>query len=691
MTRRAGSALFWRLFAATASIVAVVLAPVLGVLSASASQATDAALARGLDASRRHVQALLDGRSLAVEGGALVFAESPAFRALVLARRPPDLLDQAVEAAQRTGATWVQITDAEGVRLAKSDEPAAPAATLAGTALVGAALGGTVSAGLGIAGDSALFQGVAVPVLVNTQVAGVLMAALTMDSALAHAIRDATASDVVIYLVDTAGTPRVSAATLPRAPALDALLAERAPALRVRDSAGTGRLALRLGDDDYVGQGLPLRSAGGEVLGGVLTLRSRDRELAPFLALRRRIVLAGAVGLALACVLSWALAQRVTAPIRALTAAARRGGDGPWRAALGADVGEDLGDLADAVGAVLSDARGRHTIAEFLADAEHGTRPVEEAPSDVAAGFRVAVAAGVGAEAVTHRLAAGLVTTEPRRDARFAPGRTVAGRYVIERVLGDGGGGVVYRARDLELGETVALKTLHADATHDPATLERFKDEIRLARRISHPNVVRIHDLGEADGAYFITMEHVVGTTLHAVLQRLGRLPPAVTVAVGRQLCRALEVAHAQGIVHRDVKPQNLMLQPDGALKVMDFGIARLTERPRGVTVTGAVVGTPAYMAPEQLMGEPLDARADVYAAGVVLYECLTGRRPFDAPSPAGYVAQLMSQEPVPPSTWEPRVSAALSDAVLRALARDAERRPRSAAALGELLERAGR
>ena len=642
-----GGTLFRRVFVATAAVVAMVLAMVLVALSLSARRAADAALARGLEATGRHAAALLDGRERALGSAALVFVQDPGFRALVLDRRPADLLDQALEAQQRTGASWVQLTDADGVRVARSDEPTAPPVQLAGTALVAGALAGDVMTGTGVAGDSALFQGVAVPITVGTQVAGVLMAAATVDGALADSLAALTGSEVLFYLRDEAGAVRVTAASLPRTAAVQRLAEAHA---RAADGA-SAPVEGTIDGARYVGRGRPLRSAGGELLGGVVTLRSREAELAPFAALRRRIVLAGALGLALAFALSWLVARQIARPILALTAATRRAQAGDWAGAAlaGAPDGEpagELGALAAAVRSVLADVRERHVVADFLARRPPPPpAPIEPPP------------------------------------ASFAPGRLVARRWEIERVLGVGGGGVVYRALDRELAETVALKTLRPEAlAGGPAALERFKDEIRFARRISHPNVVRIHDIGEDAGTWFITMEHVAGTSLAELLARVGRLPPEVTRALGAQLCQALEVAHAQGIIHRDVKPQNIMLQPDGVLKVMDFGIARLAERSSGMTVTGMAVGTPAYMAPEQLLGEHVDARVDVYAAGVVLYECLTGRRPL---SP---VAGRTPTGVEPPHVVEPSVPATLSAAVLRALAADPDERPPSAAALHALL-----
>ena len=267
----------------------------------------------------------------------------------------------------------------------------------------------------------------------------------------------------------------------------------------------------------------------------------------------------------------------------------------------------------------------------------------------------------------------------------FAPGQVVAGRYEIIDLLGSGGMGVVYRARDRELDEVVALKALRPDGTTaDPHAVERFRRELRLARRVSHPNVVRTHDIGEASGYRFITMEHVEGRSLADVLERAGRLPAAVTVAIAKQLSRALASVHALGIIHRDLKPQNVLLTPLGEVKLTDFGVAELVAARPAPADRG--IGTPPYMAPEQLLGESLDCRVDIYALGVLLYECLTGRLPFDAATPAALVARALDGGPRPPGEIAPATPPHLSHLVLRALAPRREDRPGSAAELHDQL-----
>ena len=260
------------------------------------------------------------------------------------------------------------------------------------------------------------------------------------------------------------------------------------------------------------------------------------------------------------------------------------------------------------------------------------------------------------------------------------------GHYKILDQLGAGGMGVVYRARDLELDEEIAIKTLRPELLTDATLLARFKDEIRLARRLSDQNIVRTHDFGEWSGVCFLTMEYVEGITVRELLDTRGRLGTSSTLAIATQLAHSLSVAHEHGVIHRDIKPQNLLLDDAGVLKVMDFGVARLAERSSTLTEVGLVLGTPAYMPPEQLLAEPVDARSDLYAAGVVLYECLTGKPPFEAASVTSLVAKLLTQEARPPVAVNAEIPPALSALIMRLLAKKPDDRVQSAAELSQQL-----
>lgn len=273
---------------------------------------------------------------------------------------------------------------------------------------------------------------------------------------------------------------------------------------------------------------------------------------------------------------------------------------------------------------------------------------------------------------------------------QLQPGQRFAGRYEIVGLVGRGGMGAVYRAKDRELDEDVAVKTVRRELVLDAEILERFKGEIRLARRISDRNVVRTHDFGESEGVYYLTMEFVEGITVRELIDTRGRVGISSTIAIARQLAHSLVIAHGVGVIHRDIKPQNLLLDKDGVLKVMDFGVARLASGGANRTEAGMVLGTPAYMPPEQFLGEDVDARSDLYAAGVVLYECLTGRLPVEAASMMQLIARRLHEVPETPVSVNPDVPTALSALVMRLMAREPADRVQSAAELVAELQALG-
>jgi len=271
--------------------------------------------------------------------------------------------------------------------------------------------------------------------------------------------------------------------------------------------------------------------------------------------------------------------------------------------------------------------------------------------------------------------------------SHLGAGETFAGRYLVESVLGSGGMGTVYKARDTELGEIVAIKTLRPELVSEEGSRERFKDEIRLTRRITHRNVVRTHDFGESNGLWYITMEYVEGLTVRELLDSRGTLGVESALAIGTQLAESLIVAHATGVIHRDIKPQNLLLDDAGVLKVMDFGVARLAQSTARHTQAGLIVGTPAYMSPEQLTGEDVDARSDLYAVGAVLFELLTGQLPLNGPTVMALFAKVLAEDPPRPSALVEGVPPALDDLVMRLLAKRPEDRVQSATVLLEQLQ----
>ena len=252
----------------------------------------------------------------------------------------------------------------------------------------------------------------------------------------------------------------------------------------------------------------------------------------------------------------------------------------------------------------------------------------------------------------------------------FPAGTVLAGRYEIVRVLGEGGMGAVYQARDRELERVIALKVIRPELAGNAAILQRFKQELILARHVTHKNVVRIYDLGEADGVKFITMEYVDGDDLRALLKTRGKFAPPEAVQIVEQVCRALDAAHAEGVIHRDLKPQNIMRDRQGRIVVMDFGLARSLED-AGMTQTGALVGTLEYMSPEQALGGELDQRSDLFAVGLIFYELLSGKVPYKADTALASLMKRTQERAVPVSQIDNTVPKALSKIVSRCLERD--------------------
>lgn len=349
----------------------------------------------------------------------------------------------------------------------------------------------------------------------------------------------------------------------------------------------------------------------------------------------------------------------------------------PWLETVGLDLPERRG-VANAVPFYVVTPQ----VARTLAGSDSFPRPARSPANEVTLG--VAGATRPLSAQETAQLDGGTLTG-------LRPGDVVGDRFEILGTLGSGGMGVVYQARDRELSEIVALKMLRSDKGLDAQGIERLKQELKLARRITHPNVLRTYDLGTVDGVPFLSMEYVPGLTLRALLDRLTpseRLPYSAGLRLARQLAEGLGAVHAVGVIHRDFKPENVLLEPGGNAKIMDFGIARQRHGLQAFqTAEGFLVGTPGYLAPEQIRGEEVDARTDLFAYGAVLYELFTGRRPFRAETPMDTVMQTLNEEPKAPSELWPEIDPRLEEIVSTCLRKDPGERFASAE---EVLRRIG-
>ena len=286
---------------------------------------------------------------------------------------------------------------------------------------------------------------------------------------------------------------------------------------------------------------------------------------------------------------------------------------------------------------------------------------------------------GAGGESRAAAVRARVSSTE----GRFAAGTLLAARYQIIGLLGKGGMGEVYRANDLTLDQPVALKFLPEAMTRDAGMLARFHSEVRIARQVSHPNVCRVHDIGEVDGQPYLSMEYIDGEDLGSLLRRIGRLSADKAVEFARRICAGLAAAHDKGVLHRDLKPSNIMIDGEGRVFITDFGLAAAARELRG---SEARQGTPAYMAPEQLAGSEVTARSDIYALGLVLYEMFAGKRPFEAPTLPEMLRLQQHSSPASLTSIVRDLDPAVERVIQRCLAADPRERPASALAVAASL-----
>lgn len=270
----------------------------------------------------------------------------------------------------------------------------------------------------------------------------------------------------------------------------------------------------------------------------------------------------------------------------------------------------------------------------------------------------------------------------------LARGRVFANRYEIIEQLGRGGMGTVYKVFDKKIEEDIAIKVLKPEIANEKNTIARFSNELKLARKITNKNVCKMFDLNEHEDQHFITMEYVPGEDLKSFIRRSGQVSIGKTVSISKQICHGLAEAHQLGVVHRDLKPSNIMIDKEGNAKIMDFGIARSTEA-EGITEAGVIMGTPEYMSPEQVEGDEVDTRSDIYSLGVILYELVTGNAPFKGKTPISIAFKHKTDTPQEPSKFNIQVNEGLSRIILKCLEKDRKRRYQNVDELHEDLKKA--
>ena len=680
----------WKAGALLASLAAgIILAGIAAVwlrMGQLAGPALESALLRAGDQVDDAVKARLDRLDLITR----LMVNDPPFRAYAAEGHLPSLADNLQDRRALYALDGFVLADPQGKTLVDTratGEPTRPEAPAQGVLVE--ALAGRPARGLWIEADGALFLAAAAPLPAGEVAA--IVALESVGGALVGEWRRMTGAELVFF----AG---VSRRNLPGASTL-ALSRSELTKLLESEALATGAAPHRIEADgeEFVARST-LLSSEGEPAAGFVALRSVDRELAAFRKIQAALLAVGLVAIPLTLVLGALLGRRVTRPIAALVRATERVRAGDYDAPLPPETPDELGALAGAFRTLVAQLKQKEEMDAWIGAlvARVGGTRVQDRPA--VAADRPAAAAAPDSDVSTQSIApvppqgpapGPAASREPARP--IEAGMLLQDRFRILARLGAGGMGEVWKARDERLGEVIALKFLPAKVMADqPERVERFRQEIRLARRITHRNVVRTHELLELPDGWALLMEHVDGVPLQRLLAA-GRLPAAAGLRIARQICDGLEAAHAQGVIHRDLKPGNVLIDSGGGVKIADFGLARAADagdEPRP-TLEGSVLGTPHYMSPEQVRGRPVDRRADIYSAGVMFYELLCGRLPFDGDSALALLRAHADAAPPPPRSINPAMSAELEAVLLKALEKDPAKRFASARELSEALGRA--
>jgi len=677
-TRRTRPSLGTRFFVQAAALLGVTLGVAIGFASWQVNRLATRRIAESLDAVPEIFAGYVDSESATRRAAVRARAEDAGTKALLAekATDPASLRDTAAEFATGLGADKVFFLGETGRLLSRSDRAAGedagrdfskvrwvaePLTSLADASAF--ILDLKPAPKLSLVASAPVTQGSGGEMKLN----GVIAAAFLVDDRAALRLARLTGAETALVAnVAADGQPLALGAVAATArlggSPLASALATRADVTTPIFTSGTktAPFDVVLGGERYLGVGIPIKAGAGNVIAALLVLKSRSAELEAFRKTRDGLIGIGVVLLLVSLPVSFATARRISQPIEQLAEVANAIRSGRLDQKLPADSGDEVGALARAFRRMVDDLKEKAALEALVAD-------LQRRPGDVT----LATFTGSGTLSGTMPGPAGGATGDGPR-----VGRLFAGRYEMLSVLGEGGMGRVFRARDRELDDEIALKVLGGDLA-GPSPIQGLKDELRIARKITHPNVVRVHDLGESGGLAYITMEYVPGTTLRELLSARRSIGLAPGLQLAKQICRGLAAVHEAGIIHRDLKPHNVMVMANGVVKLMDFGIARTSEA--SGAVGGETEGTPLYMSPEQLRGETLDARADLYAAALVMFEIFAGRHAFLATDIHDVIQRQLFEVPASLRSVRPDAPETLAAILSACLAKEREKRPRSA------------
>lgn len=664
-TRRVGLSLNLKFFLFTGTIIVLLIAGTLWFSSRKATALANETIRDGLKETLSAFDSFQRDRYTKLKMTNSLIAQDPYIQSYVAEADSASILDLARQKQADLKSDFIIITDPDGMILARTDRPSASGKSVADVPLIQQASEGEEAAGLWQE-DQNLYNAVALPIVTGDMLTATLAVGYAINDSVASEMKNLTHSETAFFLIPSKGDAALIATTI------SGNQEDLTTALRW-NVARKEPFEFQLGSEKYIGVIRELKNPNGQVLGAFAAFRSLDRELFAFRQFQKSILYVGLGIMGFAFLISFLGARQITGPLRKLTDAINQVKDGNYDVPIDVKSGDEVGILAESFRKLLGELKEKEQLVAYLSN-QPTLVGANTTAATIAQGPPQFTTGGTSVRQTTHT---GSITV----------GTVIANRYEVQSVLGAGGMGVVLKAQDRQLDEPVALKMLKAEVfAQDPAALERFKQELKLARRITHRNIVRTYDYAELDNYHAISMEYVKGITLKQLIRQRGMLPVKIGLQVAKQICSALDAAHEKGVVHRDIKPQNILLESTGDVKVMDFGIARVLDM-KGMTIEGTIMGTPDYMSPEQAQGLDIDYRTDIYSTGIVLYEIFTGKLPFNADSALTVLNKHIREAPPKPTDLNPQIPAELEKIMLKCMAKNPDQRYRSIAQVHTALE----
>ncbi len=653
MAQRPGIRLSSKLIIITAILIALTVLSSIFITLYYGNQIAEDSISKKLNSSQLIQQEFNEQKRRQLELVSLVVASDPAFVAYV-AQTIFDLendetadiasvADLLLERKQQFGFDVAIIASASGQQIARSDQAMSAPRNLTDIELMQRGMDELIPISGYWSDNDQIYQAAVVPLARGRNLIGFLITGLTVNDALTADIAKLTGTEVVILANDSTGKIASIASTLDLD--LNSTLLEKLNNKSAENILSGSQFNLSINDLNLANQIDPLAELDQQtfyILNGV----SIDQVLAPYLNTRNILVLVGIGMIIVSLLLAQFLVNRSLAPLARISASTRQVAYGNFATKFPNKVGRDLSELSGSINQLVQNLRGRDALANHMIELSKKSHHAVDK---------------------LHNPAKVIIE----------PGKIINKRYEIIKNIGVGGMGAVFQAFDQELEEVVALKVLKTKQAEE-SDINQFKEEIKVARRISHPNVVRIHDFGQLANNVFISMEFVQGYTLEQILKFAKKLRPMAAKHAALHICEGLHAAHQSGVVHKDLKPANIIVELDSSIKLMDFGIASIDNIISGNRSNALIGGTAAYMAPEQALGKGADERTDIYSLGILLMELFVGQRPFYATNDEDLMLKHVNEEPLPVSYQWADCPKQLERLIAQCLAKSPKDRPQS-------------